>query len=52
MGRQHRAGQPGTCYPPAVKNIVISNGVAYLGSEGTGGGCFDGDFAVSLSLDR
>lgn len=37
------------CYPPAVKAITISNGVAYLGSEGTGGGCFDGDFAVSLS---
>ena len=39
----------GSCYPPAVKTIVISNGVAYLGSEGTGGGCFDGDFAVGLS---
>jgi len=38
-----------SCYPPAVKTIVISNGVAYLGSEGTGGGCFDGDYAVSLS---
>ena len=38
-----------SCSPPAVKTIVISNGVAYLGSEGTGGGCFDGDFAVSLS---
>lgn len=38
-----------SCYPPAIKTITISNGVAYLGSEGTGGGCFDGDFAVSLS---
>jgi len=38
-----------SCYPPAVKTITISNGVAYLGSEGTGGGCFDGDFAVGLS---
>jgi hypothetical protein len=40
----------GSCVPPAVKDIVISNGTAYIGSEGTGGGCFDGDFAVSLSL--
>lgn len=32
----------------AVKAIVISSGVAYIGAEGTGGGCFDGDFAVSL----
>ena len=38
-----------SCYPPAVKTIIINSGVAYLGSEGTGGGCFDGDFAVSLS---
>jgi hypothetical protein len=36
------------CHPPAIKTIVISNGTAYLGSEGTGIGCFDGDFAVSL----
>jgi concanavalin A-like lectin/glucanase superfamily protein len=39
----------GSCSPPAIKTIVISNGTAYLGSEGTGGGCFDGDFAVTLS---
>jgi hypothetical protein len=39
-----------SCYPPAVKTIVISGTTAYLGSEGTGGGCFDGDYAVSLSL--
>jgi hypothetical protein len=39
----------GSCSPPAIKVITISNGVAYLGSEGTGGGCFDGDFAVSLT---
>jgi hypothetical protein len=38
-----------SCYPPAVKAIVISGGTAYLGSEGTGGGCFDGDFAVKLT---
>jgi hypothetical protein len=37
-----------SCFPPAVKDIVISNGVAYISSEGTGSGCFDGDFAVSL----
>jgi hypothetical protein len=39
----------GSCSPPAIKTIIINSGVAYLGSEGTGGGCFDGDFAVSLS---
>jgi hypothetical protein len=33
----------------AVKDIVISGSTAYIGAEGTGGGCFDGDFAVSLS---
>src|ERR1017187_641025 len=32
----------------AVKAIVISGSTAYLGAEGTGGGCFDGDFAVRL----
>lgn len=37
-----------SCAPPAVKAIVISGGVAYISSEGTGGGCFDGDFAVQL----
>jgi hypothetical protein len=36
----------------AVKDIVISGSTAYIGAEGTGGGCFDGDFAVSLSLTR
>jgi hypothetical protein len=40
--------QPGVC-TSAVKAIVISGGTAYLGAEGTGAGCFDGDFAVSLS---
>ncbi|MBV9382868.1 MAG: LamG domain-containing protein [Streptosporangiaceae bacterium] len=34
----------------AVKDIIIGGSVAYLAAEGTGGGCFDGDFAVSLSL--
>jgi hypothetical protein len=38
-----------SCSPPAVKTITISGSVAYLGSEGTGGGCFDGDFAVTLT---
>jgi hypothetical protein len=39
-----------------VKQIVIStegttskSGVAYVAAEGTGGGCFDGDFAVNVS---
>jgi hypothetical protein len=42
----------GSCSPPAVKDIVISGSTAYISSEGTGGGCFDGDFAVSLgSID-
>jgi hypothetical protein len=36
----------------AVKDIVISGGVAYLAAEGTGSGCFDGDFAVTLSLSH
>ena len=38
---------PGTC-TSAVKTIVISGATAYLGAEGTGAGCFDGDFAVRL----
>ncbi|HUZ55982.1 MAG TPA: LamG domain-containing protein, partial [Streptosporangiaceae bacterium] len=38
---------PGTC-TSAVKDIVISGGTAYISAEGNGGGCFDGDFAVSL----
>ena len=33
----------------AVKDIVISGSTAYISGEGTGGGCFDGDFAVNLS---
>jgi hypothetical protein len=41
-----------SCTPPAVKDIIISNGIAYLSSEGTGGGCFDGDYAVSLNLSQ
>lgn len=32
-----------------VKDIVTSGGVAYIANEGTGGGCFDGDFAVNIS---
>ena len=38
----------GSCNPPAVKDITISGSTAYVSSEGTGGGCFDGDFAVNL----
>jgi hypothetical protein len=41
-----------SCYPPAVKDIIISGGVGYLTSEGTGGGCFDGDYAVTLNLSQ
>ena len=39
-----------------VKDVIIGSvtpsdpaGVAYLAAEGTGGGCFDGDFAVQLT---
>jgi large repetitive protein len=32
----------------SVQNIVISGSTAYLAANGNGGGCFDGDFAVSL----
>ena len=32
-----------------VKDIVISGDTAYAAGEGTGGGCFDGDFAVKVS---
>jgi Concanavalin A-like lectin/glucanases superfamily len=32
----------------AVKTIIVKRNTAYLGAEGTGGGCYDGDFAVSL----
>jgi len=32
-----------------VKDIVISGTVAYISSEGTGAGCFDGDFAARVS---
>jgi hypothetical protein len=38
---------PGSCESD-VKNIVISGSTAYIAAEGNGGGCFDGDFAVSL----
>jgi len=31
-----------------VKDVVVSGSTAYLAAEGNGGGCFDGDFAVSL----
>ena len=32
----------------SVQNIVISGSTAYFAANGNGGGCFDGDFAVSL----
>jgi hypothetical protein len=32
----------------STQNIVISGSTAYFASNGNGGGCFDGDFAVSL----
>jgi hypothetical protein len=31
-----------------VKDVVISGSVAYFANEGTGGGCFDGTWAVNL----
>jgi fibronectin type 3 domain-containing protein len=36
------------CYSD-VKDIVISGGAAYIANEGTGGGCFDGTWAVNLN---
>jgi large repetitive protein len=33
----------------AVKDAVISDDIAYIADEGTGGGCFDGTWAVNLS---
>jgi hypothetical protein len=32
-----------------VKDIIVSGGNAYIADEGTGGGCFDGDFAARIS---
>ncbi len=32
-----------------VKDIIISGTTAYIAAEGTGGGCFDGDFAANVS---
>ena len=32
----------------SVKDIVISGGTAYFADEGNGGGCFDGDWALTL----
>ena len=46
-GATSSRGTPGRAHP-TVKNIVISGSTAYLAAEGNGGGCFDGDFAVSL----
>ncbi len=36
------------CYSD-VKAIVIAGSTAYIADEGTGGGCFDGDFAATVS---
>jgi Concanavalin A-like lectin/glucanases superfamily len=35
-----------------VKDVVISGSTAYIAGEGTGGGCFDGDFAANVSDGR
>jgi hypothetical protein len=32
-----------------VKDIVVHGTTAYMAAEGTGGGCFDGDFAAHIS---
>ena len=32
-----------------VKDIVVQGSTAYIAAEGTGGGCFDGDFAANIS---
>jgi concanavalin A-like lectin/glucanase superfamily protein len=32
----------------AVKDIVVRGTTAYIAAEGTGGGCFDGDFAATI----
>jgi Concanavalin A-like lectin/glucanases superfamily len=36
----------------AIKDIIVSGSTAYLAAEGTGGGCFDGDYAVRLDLSH
>jgi Concanavalin A-like lectin/glucanases superfamily len=47
-------GLPGTFIPhnsgcqSSVKNIVISGSTAFFANEGNGGGCFDGDWALTL----
>ncbi len=50
----HPWGLPGAFIPhnsgcqSSVKNIVISGSTAYFADEGNGGGCFDGDWALTL----
>ncbi len=39
----------GSCSPPAIKTSSSATVSPTSASEGTGGGCFDGDFAVNLS---
>ena len=47
-------GLPGNFIPhnsgcqSSVKNIVVSGSTAYFADEGNGGGCFDGDWALTL----
>ncbi len=47
-------GLPGDFIPhnsgcqSSVKDIVVSGGTAYFADEGNGGGCFDGDWALTL----
>jgi hypothetical protein len=54
MPADAQAVPPGTGPHPVngcsstVKDVVISGSVAYLADEGTGGGCFDGTWAVNL----
>jgi large repetitive protein len=42
------ANNPNGCISN-VKYIVIAGGAAYIANEGTGGGCFDGTWAVNLN---
>ncbi len=32
-----------------VKDIIVNGATAYIAAEGSGGGCFDGDFAANIS---
>jgi concanavalin A-like lectin/glucanase superfamily protein len=39
----------GSSCTSAVKDIVVRGATAYIAAEGTGGGCFDGDFAANIA---